>query len=141
MSLTKFQINAVKSMARGLAPLQRKLNRIHEKEEAFAASIAEEKEFLLSEINRINDAIVTYTGGLTVQEVLNPESVVSENTPEGVVDETATVEMTEIPTPTEEIVEEDINEGNGEVAPEIEVPTAVIEDPAPEEVPFWDVKK
>ena len=31
MNLTKFQVNAVKSMARGLAPLERRLKRLEDK--------------------------------------------------------------------------------------------------------------
>ena len=147
MNLTKFQINAVRSMARGLAPLQRKLDRIHTKEVAFAASIAEEKEELEKQINQINSAIETYTGGYTVNEVLNPESTIPAEAPEGVADENEQVEMTEIiPTITEEaaevapeveqILEEGIAEANSSVESQEETPVTTTE---AEERPFWDV--
>lgn len=146
-NLTKFQVNAVKSMSRAIQPLQRKLDRIHEKEIAFNASIATEKEDLQAQIDNANASIVLYTGGLTAEEVLNPESAVSEVAPEGVVDENAVAELVEILPATvveeevaevsenditgvEEAIEENIAESNGSVETESPV--------AEEEVPFWD---
>ena len=145
MNLTKFQINAVRSMARGLAPLQRRLDRIHAKEVAFLESIKDEKEEIQAQIDQINSAIVTYTGGYTVNEVLNPESTVPETAPEGEADETAQVEMTEIVPEVEATgeVAPEVTEETEVEAPVIEEAAAVIPEPtvtAEEEVPFWDRK-
>lgn len=140
MNLTKFQINAVRSMARGLAPLQRKLDRIHAKEVAFLESISGEKQEIQQQIDQINSAIVTYTGGYTVNEVLHPETTLPE-APIGEADENAQVEMTEIipETATEGIsVEQEVS---AEVIAEEVVAEPVAEEPAvtaEEEVPFWD---
>jgi len=144
MNLTKFQINAVKSMARGLAPLQRKLDRIHAKELAFMESIATEKDELEKQINQINAAIETYTGGLTVNEVLNPESTVTDEITEGEADETAQVDMTEIiPTIMEEpaieqedvVLVENLAEMTGSTDSVVQELTSANE----EAVPFWDI--
>ena len=140
MNLTKFQINAVRSMARGLAPLQRRLDRIHAKEVAFLESIAGEKEEIQQQIDQINSAIVTYTGGYTANEVLNPETTLPE-APIGEADENAQVEMTEIipeTTTEEDLIEEEVP---AEVIAEEAVVESVAEEPAvtaEEEVPFWD---
>lgn len=143
MNLTKFQINAVRSMARGLAPLQRKLDRIHAKEVAFLESISSEKQEIQQQIDQINSAIVTYTGGYTVDEVLHPETTLPE-APIGEADENAQVEMTEIipETTTVEVPAEVFNESiPAEVIAEEVVAESVVEEPAvtaEEEVPFWD---
>ena len=130
MNLTKFQINAVRSMARGLAPLQRRLDRIHAKEVAFLESIAGEKEKIQQQIDQINSAIVTYTGGYTVNEVLNPETTLPE-APIGEADENAQVEMTEI-VPAKVIAEEE----SVSLTSEESAIEAVVT--AEEKVPFWD---
>lgn len=103
MNLTKFQISAVKSMQRSVEVLQKKLDRVNEREAAFLKKLAPEKEALQAEIDNANESILLYTGGLTAQEVLQPGTVVTETTPEGTVDSTATVDMSEIlPATTEE---------------------------------------
>lgn len=70
--LSTFQVNAVKSMSRDMNSLQRKLDKINEKEQEVLNKNKEEKAELEAGINKINEAIILYTGGLTVQEVLNP---------------------------------------------------------------------
>ena len=126
MNLTKFQISAVKSMQRSVEVLQKKLDRVNEREAALLKKLAPEKEALQAEIDNANESILLYTGGLTAQEVLQPGTVVTETAPEGIVDYTATVDMSEIlPTTTEETpveipAEEDTTEKDDVVSTDFE---------------------
>ena len=122
MNLTKFQVNAVKSMARGLAPLERKLKRLEDKETKFLSEILAEKLEIQAQLDQINSAIITYTGGFTVTEVLTPEGIVSEEAPEGDVEENATADMTEISGG----VSEEWQSGN--TTEEIEPTSEIVED-------------
>lgn len=70
--LSTFQVNAVKSMSRDMSSLQRKLDKINLKEQEVLNKNKEEKAELEAGINKINEAIILYTGGLTVEQVLNP---------------------------------------------------------------------
>ena len=95
--LSTFQVNAVKSMSRDMSSLQRKLDKINEKEQELLNKNKEEKAKLEADINNINEAIILYTGGLTVEQVLNPvaaplaDDVNTEN-----IDESARPEETDI---------------------------------------------
>lgn len=144
-NLSKIQVIAVKSMARSIVPIQKKLDKLHKEEAAFLMAIALEKAALETQINNANNAIIEYTGGLTAEEVLNPATVIPEAT-DGSIDETATVDMTEIPTPSVEIPAEELyqqsiaEEGTNTSVVEVEEEMQGSEEEAPAlnaEVPFW----
>ena len=147
MNLTKFQINVVKSMARELIPLQKKLDKIHAKEVEFLASIATSKSELQQQIDQINNAVTTYTGGLTINEVLNPASTVLEQ-PEGEVNSSETIDMEliipGINTEQEETIEGFQESIPSEIMEEVEevetTSTNLITEEVTETVPFWDKK-
>ena len=93
--LTRTQIMVVRTMGRQLTSLEKSLDKVHIKEAKFLADIEAEKVVILDAMDKINASIITYTGGLTFNEVINPLSSV------GVVDPTATVDETELPTETD----------------------------------------
>jgi hypothetical protein len=96
--LSNFKVNAIKSMSRDLVSLQRKLDRINEKEAELLNKNKTEKEELETEIKRIHEAAIAYTGGKTIEEVLNPQSVISPSTSvlANNIDETATPEEIDV---------------------------------------------
>lgn len=108
-NLSKLQISAVKKMAQSLTPLQNTIIRTAAKMTAYAE--AKQAEFTVKmdefkaiiarneeEIANIELAIATYTGGVTLQEIMNPEANIDATipTPVDAIDTEATPEMVEI---------------------------------------------
>lgn len=127
-NLSKLQISAVKKMAQSLIPLQNNVIRTTTKMTEYAK--AKQDEFTLKmdefkaiiaqneeEINNINLAITTYTGGITLQEIMHPEANIEAdavNVEE--VDMEATADMQQILPPVEdEAPEAVVEEANQEV--------------------------
>lgn len=117
-NLSKLQISAVKKMAKSITPLENMVARTKTKLSAYIAtkqaevdaklaefeSIIEQNE---AEIANINQAIATYTGGTTLQEIMHPEANMNESEVNvGEVDDTVTVDMQEISSMSNEEVEE-----------------------------------
>ncbi len=165
MSLSRLQIIVVKTMGKEISLLQKKLDRIEAKEQAFLASIAEEKEALIEGIAKINKNVVDYTGGLTLNEVLAPESTVIAPVEGAVIDETALApeeDMTEAlreltgeqyagitdenTVGTTEISSEDLGLESGveenlvieQLSSESEAEASASVEAKPDTVPFWD---
>lgn len=119
-NLSKLQISAVKKMAQSLTPLQNTVIRTAAKMTAYAE--AKQAEFTVKmdefkaiiarneeEIANIELAIATYTGGVTLQEIMNPEANIDATvpTPVDAIDTEAVVDMEQILTPhIEDVVEE-----------------------------------
>lgn len=104
--LTRMQISAVKVMGRNIPPIEKKIERLQAKKSEIEAEIAS----LNADIDNINTAIENFTGGVSLQEILHPESAIPTTMQEdAIIDETATVEQVEI-TPTSVYLEE--MEGN-----------------------------
>lgn len=92
MSLTRMQIAAVKQMAKSLKPIENKIDKLQVKR----LEIEQEITAAEVEVGNIHRAIESFTGGLTLQQVLNPEAVPSEQMAEGAsIDETAAADMIE----------------------------------------------
>ena len=104
-NLSKLQISAVKKMAKSITPLENMVARTKAKLSAYIAtkqaevdaklaefeSIIEQNE---AEIANINQAIATYTGGITLQEIMHPEANMNESEVNvGEVDDTITADM------------------------------------------------
>lgn len=81
MSLTKFQINAVKQTAKSLKPLENKLAFIDKKRSEMLAKYLEEESKVHDEINSIHELIQNISGGKTLEEILTPEQVAITETP------------------------------------------------------------
>ena len=120
-NLSKLQISAVKKMAQSLTPLQNTVARTSAKMTAYAE--AKQAEFTVKmdefkaiiahneeEIANIELAIATYTGGVTLQEILNPEANIDATvpTPVDAIDTEATPEMVEIAPIVEESAPEEL---------------------------------
>lgn len=116
-NLSKLQISAVKKMAQSLTPLQNTIIRTAAKMTAYAE--AKQAEFTVKmgefqaiiarneeEIANIELAIATYTGGVTLQEILNPEANIDASvpTPVDAIDTEATPEMVQFSPAVEEEV-------------------------------------
>lgn len=95
IKLSRTQVMVVRTMGRQLTSLEKSLDKINAKEAKFMADIATEKTVVTDAMDKINESIITYTGGVTLNEVLNPSSSV------GAVDPTATVDETAAPTETD----------------------------------------
>ncbi len=93
VKLTKMQIATVKRMAKTMNPIERKMDRLHKRKE----EIEEELASLDQQLHNVHSAIETFTGGLSLVEILNPEA-----------------------TPTAEMNEDAVADGEAE-AEEIEV--------------------
>lgn len=121
-NLSKLQISAVRKMAQSLVPLQNTVVRTTTKMVAYASAkqiefetkMQEFKDIIAQneeEMDNINLAITTYTGGVTLQEIVNPEANMEPTASTHVddLDTEAVVDMQEILTPhIEEIVEEEL---------------------------------
>lgn len=83
MNLTRLQINVVKMMGKEIKPLQAKLDRLETKEAQFLADSAAAKADLIAGIAKLNQNIIDYTGGYTLNEVIAPESIIPA-TPENI---------------------------------------------------------
>lgn len=111
MKLSKFQINAVKSMAKDAEQAEKKIQKLEAKKEEVNKTIDNELMALYQRLSDINASVVSYTGGLTIGEVLAPE----ENQPmnqlsEGSLDTESTADMQEIYTPEMEVCEAPVAE-------------------------------
>ena len=124
IKLSRTQVMVVRTMSRQLTSLEKSLDRLNAKEAKFTEDITAEKAVVTDAMDKINESIITYTGGLTLNEVLNPSSSV------GAVDPTVTVDETATPTETD-VTDELINA----TAPVVSEP--VVEENAPV-APFWE---
>ena len=79
MKLTRLQVATVKQMARSLKPVEAKIDRLQQKK----LELEEEMLALEAQVVSIHAAIESFTGGLTLTEVLNPEAVPSTEMEEG----------------------------------------------------------
>lgn len=74
MNLTKFQISAVKNAAKELTPLDKKLELILKKRADYLAKSEQEEIDIQEQKAAVHQVILNITGGLPLEEVLNPES-------------------------------------------------------------------
>jgi DNA-directed RNA polymerase alpha subunit len=92
MNLSKMQIAAVKQMAKSLKPIETKIDKLQQKrmeieDEIFKAETAQAN---------IHRAIESFTGGLSLTEVLNPEAVPTQIEEGSSVDAEAQAEETDV---------------------------------------------
>lgn len=93
MKLTRMQVAAVRQMSKSLAPIERNIDKLQAKREAIEAEIADAE----AQIAGIHRAIENFTGGMTLQQVLNPEAVPAETMEEGAaIDGEATADETDV---------------------------------------------
>lgn len=73
--LSRIQIAAVKRMAKSIQPLENKMDKLEQKKSDFIAQIDAEISVLAQQVNSVHQAIESFTGGLSLTEVLNPEAM------------------------------------------------------------------
>lgn len=100
---TNLQKNTVKSIARSLTPLERKWDKLQEKKKEYLANIEKTELELSEEMQKVRSSILTFTGGYTLEEVLEVPVELS------VVEESSEVEVLEIKADVE-LEKEDVAE-------------------------------
>lgn len=93
---TNLQKNTVKSIARSLTPLERKWDKLQEKKKEYLANIEKTELELSEEMQKVRSSILTFTGGYTLEEVLEVPvelSVVEESSEVEVLETKADVEL------------------------------------------------
>lgn len=93
MKLSKLQISAVRHMAKGIKPLENKLETLAVKREKAVEKIDEQMEEISSQIAQIHEAISSFTGGMSLTEVLTPEAVPTDSIGEEVPSEETAEEV------------------------------------------------
>ena len=87
---TNLQKNTVKSIARSLTPLERKWDKLQEKKKEYLTNIEKTELELSEEMQKVRSSILTFTGGYTLEEVLEVPVELS------VVEESSEVEVLEV---------------------------------------------
>lgn len=90
--LGRLEIAALKRMEKSLNPLKNQLSRLDKK----LIALWEEKKVVTEQYDRMVAVMNTYAGDVPFEQVLRPETFVSEEI-QGDVDDTEQVEMEEIP--------------------------------------------
>lgn len=92
MKLSRMQVATVKQMAKNLKPLEVRIEKLNQKKLEIDAEVI----MLEAQAASINVSIESFTGGLTLTEVLNPEAVVTEMSDMASIDETAVADETDV---------------------------------------------